>query len=83
MSLPFDDPDTLIPDKQLRRMFGNCSQMWIWRNERRDPDFPPRIMIAGRNYRRLGDVIAYRNRLIATAVNPAAAREPADTPSVF
>lgn len=41
--------ESLIDSAELRRMFGNRSEMWIWRRVK-DGSLPPPIKIAGRNY---------------------------------
>ena len=53
------EPDSLVPDSVVRQEFGNLSTMCIWRwdhDEKTAPrlaalGWPPRIQIAGRNYR--------------------------------
>ena len=43
------DPGQLIDSTRLRRIFGNRSAMWVWRNVRAG-NLPSPIRIAGRNY---------------------------------
>jgi hypothetical protein len=43
--------DTLVPDAQVCVELGGISLMTLFRRTSSDPDFPPKIQVAGRNYR--------------------------------
>ena len=43
---------------QVRERYGNRPDMWLWRRKQ-EADFPKPIVIAGRNYWRLADLIAW------------------------
>ena len=54
--------EILVNAGQTREFFGNVSTMWIHRRLRDvDSTFPKPIMLAGRNYWRLGDLRKYRD----------------------
>jgi predicted DNA-binding transcriptional regulator AlpA len=58
---PIDDL-TLLTSTEVKRAIGNVSDMWLWRRERDDPDWPRPIHIAGRRYWRRTDIAAYIDR---------------------
>ena len=72
-------PDGLIPDKQVRALFGNVSSMALWRWTKCD-GFPPKVKILGRNYRSRKAVEEYRDRKIREAMKRATA-PPAPVPA--
>jgi hypothetical protein len=49
-------PDRLIPQRVVRKLRGDPSNMTIHRHVRRGI-LPPPLVIAGRNFWRLGDII--------------------------
>ena len=53
-----DDPNRLIPARALRTLLGDASNMTIWRWRSRH-QLPSPIKINGRNYWRLGEVLAW------------------------
>ncbi len=55
--------DTLLPTLQVRARYGGCSDMWIWRRLKDDPDFPRPIYISKRRFWRLGDLVAWERAL--------------------
>src|SRR5262249_18266151 len=70
------EPDTLMPDEDVCRELGGISRMTLHRRThydpkhptRYDPDFPPRVHVAGRNYRFRSAVESYKRKLLAVAV---------------
>ena len=59
-----NSPETLISQRELRGMFGNVSDMTIWR-WRRDGLLPEPIVINRRNYFRAREIVAMQARLAA------------------
>lgn len=57
-----NQPETLIPQPELRRMFGGVSDMTIWR-WRESKLLPDPIVINRRNYYRQSDIVAMQDRL--------------------
>ena len=45
-----DADDVLFPATKVRKRYGDCSDMWLWRKLREDPEFPKPILINGRRY---------------------------------
>jgi predicted DNA-binding transcriptional regulator AlpA len=60
--------DTLIPAAQVRARYGGCSDMWIWRRLKCDPDFPRPVYISKRRYWRLGDLATWERTLACRSV---------------
>jgi len=65
---PKPPPDTLVPDAQVCAELGGISLMTLNRRDNYDPDFPPKVTVAGRNYRFRSAIEAYKQRLLAVAV---------------
>ena len=62
-SMPSLDDDALLNSAQVKARCGNVTNMCIWRWMRDDRvQFPKPIQINKRNYWRLGDVRAWRER---------------------
>src|SRR5262249_22810214 len=61
-------PDTLVPDAQVCAELGGISLMTLNRRDNYDPDFPPKVSVAGRNYRFRSALEAYKKRLLEVAV---------------
>ncbi len=56
------DRERLLPDARVREFFG-VSAMTIWRWERNETlGFPLPVVINGRKFRRVGDVLDFRDR---------------------
>ena len=36
-----------LTSRHLRKRFGDCSQMWIWRRQQTDPTFPKPDLVIG------------------------------------
>jgi hypothetical protein len=68
-----ESDDDLISDRKFRRMIGDPSAMTIYRDEKRDPNFPRSYVRNNRKFRRRGDVKAYIAALPRTAKAPKAA----------
>lgn len=55
--------DDFIASREVRRMFGNVSEMTLWRWMRSETvQFPRPISISGKNYWSLGDLRRFRER---------------------
>jgi predicted DNA-binding transcriptional regulator AlpA len=60
--------DILITAAQLKRRWGQVSDMFLWRKLRDDPNFPRPLLMGGKNSRRfwyLSEIVAYERTLIA------------------
>ena len=53
--------------KQVRRRYGDVSDMWIWRRLKDDSGFPRPIDISGRRFWKLDELIAWERRRAAEA----------------
>jgi hypothetical protein len=73
---PVLDPasDVLLTTTQLKRRWGNCSDMLLHRRTHDDPDFPPWLDMHGRKLARLSEVLRYEQILAQRAAAKAAAR---------
>jgi predicted DNA-binding transcriptional regulator AlpA len=60
--------ETLIPAAQVRARYGGCSDMWIWRRLKGDPDFPRPVYIAKRRFWRLGELVVWERALASRPV---------------
>jgi predicted DNA-binding transcriptional regulator AlpA len=57
---PVDDSDDyFLTAVQVRRRYGNASDMWLWRRLRDDSNFPRPIEIRKRRYWKLSELIAW------------------------
>jgi hypothetical protein len=63
-----EEPDTLVADAQVRAELGGMSLMTLNRRDNYDADFPPKVTVAGRNYRFRSQLEAYKARLLRAAV---------------
>jgi|SRR6516225_3434873 hypothetical protein len=61
MAPSFFGDEVLLTSKQVRELFGNCSEMWIARREREGPGFPRARHIGNREYWVLGELKAWRD----------------------
>jgi hypothetical protein len=63
-----DDDDRLLTAAQVKRRYGNASDMWLWRRLRDSSGFPKPILICGRRFWRLSALIAWeRSRAAGVA----------------
>jgi len=53
----------LLKARDVRRRYGNCSDMWIWRRLGDESGFPQPLRIGPFRYWRLRDLIAWENSL--------------------
>jgi hypothetical protein len=63
-----EQPDVLVPDAQVCVELGGISLMTLSRRDNYDPDFPPRVSVAGRNYRFRSALERYKQQLINAAM---------------
>jgi hypothetical protein len=62
------DDDELLPEAQLKRIFGNVAPITIYRWRRDDPDFPaPDFIQNGRRFYTRRKIRAYRQRKLEAA----------------
>lgn len=57
-------PDTLLRRRDVQARYGGISHMWIERRLK-DSEFPAPLYIAKRRYWRLGDLIAWEQKVAA------------------
>src|SRR5262245_7968798 len=63
------EPDTFVPDAQVRAEFGNITAMTLFRwDHNPELGFPPPIDIAGRKYRSRRMLEAFKQRALRTAI---------------
>jgi hypothetical protein len=76
--MPSDDlinpaDDVLMTAAQLKRRWGGCSDMLIWRRLRDDPAMPRPLDMRGRRLWYLSEIIRYERLLRESAAEKAAA----------
>ena len=54
--------DALGTARQVKRHFGEVSDMWLWRRLRDDPTFPRPLVINGRPYWRWSELRIWEGR---------------------
>jgi predicted DNA-binding transcriptional regulator AlpA len=54
-----DGNERLLTAAQVKRRYGNCSDMWLWRRLHDESRFPEPLMICGRRFWRVGALIAW------------------------
>jgi predicted DNA-binding transcriptional regulator AlpA len=63
-SLAQSESDVFLTARDMRRRYGNVSDMWLYRREHdADSNFPKPIRISGRRFWRLSDVMRWESRL--------------------
>jgi hypothetical protein len=62
MQIPSLD-DVLLTAAQLKRRWGGCSDMLLWRRLARDGEMPAPLRMSGRRYWYLSAILAYECRL--------------------
>jgi hypothetical protein len=56
-----DEHERLLNAGQVRRRYGNASDMWLWRRLRDSSGFPQPLFISGRRFWRLSALIAWES----------------------
>jgi hypothetical protein len=56
-----DDDDRLVTAAQVKRRYGNASDMWLWRRLHDESGFPQPLFICGRRFWRLAALIAWEH----------------------
>jgi hypothetical protein len=64
MQNPSPQDDVLLTSAQLRRRWGGCSDMLLWRRLHSDPEMPVPVRMCNRRYWYLSAIVAYEQRLI-------------------
>jgi predicted DNA-binding transcriptional regulator AlpA len=61
---PAESPatDNLGTARQVKRHFGEVSDMWLWRRLRDDPTFPRPLVINGRRYWRWSELRIWEDK---------------------
>jgi hypothetical protein len=54
-----DDHDRLLTAAQVKRRYGNASDMWLWRRLHDSSGFPQPLFICGRRFWRMAALIAW------------------------
>ena len=60
-----DEKPTFVPSRQVRRRYGDTSEMWIERRLRDASGFPLPIKLGGRRYWRLDELEAWERACAA------------------
>jgi len=55
--------DILLASGQVRKRYGDCSEMWLYRREHDNSGFPKPLRINGRRFWRLSELLAYERTL--------------------
>ena len=55
--------DVLFTSTQLRRRWGSCSDMLLWRRLRDDPNMPKPLIMHRRRFWRLSEICRYENSI--------------------
>jgi hypothetical protein len=56
---PDGDDERLLTAAQVKRRYGNASDMWLWRRLHDSSGFPEPLLICGRRFWRMGALIAW------------------------
>ena len=64
------DADRFLNSRQVRRRYGDSSEMWLWRRLNDQSGFPRPIDISGRRFWNLHDLIAWEQGHRAVAAQP-------------
>jgi hypothetical protein len=54
-----DDRDRLLTAGQVKRRYGNASDMWLWRRLHDSSGFPQPLFICGRRFWKLSALVAW------------------------
>jgi hypothetical protein len=65
--------EVLLTSAQLRRRWGGCSDMLLWRRLKADAAMPLPLRMCGRRYWRLSEIVAYERGLERKGVDRVAA----------
>jgi hypothetical protein len=72
MQTPSPQDDVLLTAAQLKRRWGNCSDMLLWRRLRGDPEMPVPLRMCGRRFWYLSAILGYERRLLERSTPEAA-----------
>jgi predicted DNA-binding transcriptional regulator AlpA len=53
--------DVLLPVKKMRARYC-VSDMWLWRVQRSDPEFPKPVVVRNRRFWRLSELMAWEEK---------------------
>ena len=53
--------EVFLSSTNVRRRYGDVSDMWIWRRLSDDSGFPTPLIIAGRRYWKMSELICWEN----------------------
>ena len=67
MQTPSPQDDVLLTSAQLRRRWGDCSDMLIWRRLHDDADMPAPVRMRRRRFWYLSAIVAYERALFERA----------------
>ena len=56
-----DEHERLLTAGQVKRRYGNASDMWLWRRLHDSSGFPQPLVICGRRFWKLGALIAWEH----------------------
>jgi predicted DNA-binding transcriptional regulator AlpA len=62
-----DEKPTYVPTRQVRRRYGDRSEMWIERRLRDNSGFPQPVKLGARRYWRLAELEAWERACAAAA----------------
>lgn len=65
------ETDRFLNSRQVRRRYGDSSDMWIWRRLNDQSGFPLPMNISGRRFWKLSDLVAWEhgNRAVAAQIS--------------
>jgi predicted DNA-binding transcriptional regulator AlpA len=78
----FAPEDRFLNSRQVRRRYGDSSDMWLWRRLNDQSGFPPPINISGRRFWKLNDLVAWELGHRAVAAQPSENSKPPEQPAI-
>jgi hypothetical protein len=76
------EADRFLNSRQVRRRYGDSSDMWLWRRLNDQSGFPLPINISGRRFWKLDDLVAWEHGHRAVAAQPADTSKPPEQSAI-
>jgi predicted DNA-binding transcriptional regulator AlpA len=70
------EADRFLTSRQVRRRYGDSSDMWLWRRLSDQSGFPQPFSISGRRFWKLNELIAWERGHRAVAAQPSETSKP-------
>jgi hypothetical protein len=62
-----DEAEIYLGSRQVRKRYGNCSDMWLYRRARDGSGFPTPIEVSGRRLWKLSELVRWERHRAAEA----------------